>query len=247
MRAQPVPKPSKEAQSSEDGATKVLLSDVYATAKTKLFGRPWNGQDYGYVVFMTVVHGLCLLAPFTFSWRMVALFFGTYFVTGEPPSVAALRVVYMQACGSCRWRALLTFDEVEESRRLSARMCSFVKDHNKGACLASACARRLPGHHAELPPAAEPPQAFATPKWLEYALRVLRRPRHPGAHCAPLGWTLATALPAGLQACAQKAGAGASASCMSQALHEIRAAMLLQFGGLPVCMQRAGPLNALLQ
>ena len=82
MHAQPVPKPNKEAQSSEDGATKVLLSDVYATAKTKLFGRPWNGQDYGYVAFMAVVHGLCLLAPFTFSWPMVALFFGSYFITG---------------------------------------------------------------------------------------------------------------------------------------------------------------------
>ncbi len=101
VRLQPVPKPSKEAQSSEDGATKVLLSDVYATAKTKLFGRPWNGQDYGYVVFMTVVHGLCLLAPFTFSWRMVALFFGTYFVTGEPSPVAApLYCVCAHACKS---------------------------------------------------------------------------------------------------------------------------------------------------
>lgn len=56
---------------------------MYATAKTTLFGRSWNGQDYGYTIFMLVVHGLCLLAPFTFSWPMVGLFFGTYFITGE--------------------------------------------------------------------------------------------------------------------------------------------------------------------
>ena len=79
---QPVPKPSKEAQSSESGAKKVLLSDVYATAKTKLFGRQWNAQDYSYTVFMTVVHALCFLAPATFSWPMVGLFFVSYFITG---------------------------------------------------------------------------------------------------------------------------------------------------------------------
>ena len=79
---QPVPKPSKEAQSSESGAKKVLLSDVHATAKTKLFGRQWNAQDWSYAIFMTVVHGLCLLAPATFSWPMVGLFFVSYFITG---------------------------------------------------------------------------------------------------------------------------------------------------------------------
>ena len=79
---QPIPKPSKEAQSSESGAKRVLLSDVYATAKTKLFGRPWNAQDYSYTIFMLVVHGLCLLAPATFSWPMVGLFFVSYFITG---------------------------------------------------------------------------------------------------------------------------------------------------------------------
>ena len=79
---QPIPKPSKEAQSSESGAKRVLLSDVYATAKTKLFGRSWNAQDYSYTIFMLVVHGLCLLAPATFSWPMVGLFFVSYFITG---------------------------------------------------------------------------------------------------------------------------------------------------------------------
>ena len=95
---QPIPKPSKEAQTQEEGAKKVLLSDVYATAKTKLFGRPWNGQDYGYVVFMTIVHGLCLLAPFTFSWQNVALFFGTYFITGSPPPLQVLVLCRSPLC-----------------------------------------------------------------------------------------------------------------------------------------------------
>ncbi len=65
----------------------MLLSDVYATAKTKLFARPWNAQDYSYTIFMLVVHGLCLLAPMTFSWPMVGLFFGSYFVTGGLPTI----------------------------------------------------------------------------------------------------------------------------------------------------------------
>ena len=87
---QPIPKPSKEAQSSESGAKRVLLSDVYATAKTKLFGRSWNAQDYSYTIFMTVVHGLCLLAPATFSWPMVGLFFVSYFITGVYLASSAL-------------------------------------------------------------------------------------------------------------------------------------------------------------
>lgn len=78
-----LPKPSKEAQSEVDGAKKVLLSDVYGTAKRKLFlNRSWGKVDVSYTVFMLVIHGLCLFAPATFSWPMVGLFFASYFVTG---------------------------------------------------------------------------------------------------------------------------------------------------------------------
>ena len=100
---QPVPKPSKEAQTSESEAKKVLLSDVYATAKTKLFGRPWNKQDYSYTIFMLVVHGLCLLAPATFSWPMVGLFFASYFITGasQPPLH-----LYATAAADPKWHPL---------------------------------------------------------------------------------------------------------------------------------------------
>ena len=61
----------------------MFLSDVAATQKRRRFtSRTWNSTDYIYIAFMTVMHGLCLLAPSTFSWPMVSLFFASYFVTG---------------------------------------------------------------------------------------------------------------------------------------------------------------------
>ena len=61
----------------------VLLSDVAATKKRHRFTqRTWNGTDVAYIAFMVAMHGLCLLAPATFSWHMVALFAASYLVTG---------------------------------------------------------------------------------------------------------------------------------------------------------------------
>lgn len=78
-----VPKPSKEAQKLEPDGRKVLLSDVYATQKTNLFkNRSWAATDKQYIGFMLFIHGLCLAAPFTFSWPMVGLFLVSYFITG---------------------------------------------------------------------------------------------------------------------------------------------------------------------
>ncbi|KXZ49956.1 hypothetical protein GPECTOR_18g114 [Gonium pectorale] len=77
-----VPKPSKDAQSSIPGAGKVLLSDVRTVGKRKLFGREWNTTDLYYTGFIGGMHLLALAAPFTFSWEMVGLFLGSYFVTG---------------------------------------------------------------------------------------------------------------------------------------------------------------------
>ena len=78
-----VPKPSKEAQKLEPDGRKVLLSDVYGTQKTNLFkNRSWAPTDKQYVGFMLFIHGLCLAAPFTFSWPMVGLFAISYFITG---------------------------------------------------------------------------------------------------------------------------------------------------------------------
>ena len=79
----PVPKPVKEAQAGVEGARQVLLSDVYGLPKRNLlFGREWDTTDAFYAAFMIGMHGLALLAPATFSWPMVGLFFGSYFVTG---------------------------------------------------------------------------------------------------------------------------------------------------------------------
>lgn len=78
-----VPKPSRSAQAQEPGAAPVLLSDVYKTPKRPLFfNRSWETTDIAYGGFILAMHGLALLAPMTFSWPMVKLFFGTYFVTG---------------------------------------------------------------------------------------------------------------------------------------------------------------------
>lgn len=83
LRAQAVPKPCPDAQAREQGARKVWLSDVFATAKSPpLAKRGLQKKDWEYAVFMAVIHGLCLLAPFTFSWQMVGLFFVSYFITG---------------------------------------------------------------------------------------------------------------------------------------------------------------------
>lgn len=79
----PVPKPVKDAQADEPGARKVLFSDVFGLPKVKLFfNRHWESTDLMYGGFMLAMHGLALLAPATFSWPMVGLFFGTYFITG---------------------------------------------------------------------------------------------------------------------------------------------------------------------
>jgi stearoyl-CoA desaturase (delta-9 desaturase) len=80
---QPVPKPSKNAQASEPDGKKVLMSDVVATLKVPLFkDRTWNEKDKAYIAWMVFVHGLALLAPFTFSWSNLALFGVMYFISG---------------------------------------------------------------------------------------------------------------------------------------------------------------------
>lgn len=79
----PVPKPSPIAQQEEPHTKQVLLSSVAAVHKRNRFlHRTWEKTDFIYIGFMTLMHGLCLLAPATFSWPMVGLFFASYFVTG---------------------------------------------------------------------------------------------------------------------------------------------------------------------
>lgn len=61
----------------------MLLSSVAATRKrNRWLQRTWAKTDFIYIGFMAVMHGLCLLAPATFSRPMVGLFFVSYFITG---------------------------------------------------------------------------------------------------------------------------------------------------------------------
>jgi len=79
----PIPRPVRELQQEAPGAKKIVFSDVYGLPKKNLFfNREYNTNDKIYVAFMVAMHGLCLLAPATFSWPMVGLFLATYFVSG---------------------------------------------------------------------------------------------------------------------------------------------------------------------
>jgi len=76
-------KPNRDAQNSEEGATKVFASDVHAVGKRPLWGgRKWSLTDISYAVYLGGMHVLACLAPFTFSWQMVGLFFAMYFISG---------------------------------------------------------------------------------------------------------------------------------------------------------------------
>ena len=84
-----VPKPDRVAQSEEPGGFPVLWSAnqgypaVYGTPKKNFFfGRKWEAKDLAYGGFIAGIHLLCLLAPMTFSWKMVGLWAASYFVTG---------------------------------------------------------------------------------------------------------------------------------------------------------------------
>lgn len=78
-----VPKPDKNKQASTAGAKQIPFSDVYVVPKRRmLFNREWDSKDLMYGGFIGAMHVLACWAPFTFSWNMVALFAGTYFITG---------------------------------------------------------------------------------------------------------------------------------------------------------------------
>lgn len=77
-----VPKPNKDAQAKEQGASKVFASDVHTVPKRTMFGREWNKTDATYAAFIGGMHLVALAAPFTFSWSMVGLFAATYFISG---------------------------------------------------------------------------------------------------------------------------------------------------------------------
>uniref|UniRef100_A0A061R7R8 Stearoyl-CoA desaturase (Delta-9 desaturase) n=1 Tax=Tetraselmis sp. GSL018 TaxID=582737 RepID=A0A061R7R8_9CHLO len=83
VTSKPIEKPSKDAQAQEPNSTKVFASDVHAVGKRNLWlNRKWDSTDRTYAIFLGAMHLLCLAAPFTFSWEMVALFAVGYFITG---------------------------------------------------------------------------------------------------------------------------------------------------------------------
>ena len=65
-------------------AAKILGSDIVASPKRGAWRQPrtWSKTDKVYIVYMAVVHALCLLAPMTFSWSALACFGVCYFLTG---------------------------------------------------------------------------------------------------------------------------------------------------------------------
>lgn len=59
------------------------LSDVWGLPRSALFrSRRWEGKDIAYVVYMTAMHGLALLAPWTFTPRAGVCAAVMYFVSG---------------------------------------------------------------------------------------------------------------------------------------------------------------------
>lgn len=79
---QVLPKPEFHLQKQQPGAKRVPFSDLHGVHKRNLLKREWNVTDYQYAAFLGGMHLLALAAPFTFSWPMVFLFLGSYFVSG---------------------------------------------------------------------------------------------------------------------------------------------------------------------
>jgi len=74
-----IPKPSKDAQDKEKGSI-IPFTNVKATPKARTYFH--HHRDFAVLGFMTFIHGAACLAPWTFSWNMLALFFAMYFVSG---------------------------------------------------------------------------------------------------------------------------------------------------------------------
>ncbi|BBN05142.1 stearoyl-CoA desaturase (Delta-9 desaturase) [Marchantia polymorpha subsp. ruderalis] len=71
------------AKSEEREPHQIWMSDVVAKRKRPYFwNRKWTSKDISYAAFMVFMHGLCLAAPFTFSWQAFGVFVGLYVITG---------------------------------------------------------------------------------------------------------------------------------------------------------------------
>ncbi|KAI3803475.1 hypothetical protein L1987_31627 [Smallanthus sonchifolius] len=62
---------------------RILFSDVVVTRPREVYrGRKWNILDIAKAEVVVLMHLLCGLAPFTFSWRALSVALGLYVVTG---------------------------------------------------------------------------------------------------------------------------------------------------------------------
>lgn len=61
----------------------IWLSDVSVLwPRTYFLNRHWSPKDVLLAGFLLLVHGLCLLAPFTFTWKAFGMFMLLYLITG---------------------------------------------------------------------------------------------------------------------------------------------------------------------
>jgi stearoyl-CoA desaturase (delta-9 desaturase) len=76
--SKPVQKPSPEAQALEPTGKRIPFSKVYGTRMRRVLHRHWAKRDKGRAIFFALVHGMGLMAPFFFSWRMFITQFVIY-------------------------------------------------------------------------------------------------------------------------------------------------------------------------
>lgn len=73
------------AVAEEEEGSRILLSNVVVKKKRKPFVlevREWSAGDIGVAGTVLGMHALCLLAPFTFTWKAFGVFAVLYVVTG---------------------------------------------------------------------------------------------------------------------------------------------------------------------
>ncbi|XP_024356646.1 palmitoyl-monogalactosyldiacylglycerol delta-7 desaturase, chloroplastic [Physcomitrium patens] len=70
-------------ESSTPSEPGIWMSDVVVKKRPNYFkDRSWTSKDLTYAGYMAFMHGLCLLAPATFSWDALGVSLGLYVITG---------------------------------------------------------------------------------------------------------------------------------------------------------------------
>ncbi len=84
----PVTESQQESEPSDSTAAAaqpeyIWMSNVEVKrTRPSSFNRRWSSKDISIAGFMTFMHTMCLLAPFTFSWSAVRLCVALSFITG---------------------------------------------------------------------------------------------------------------------------------------------------------------------